>query len=81
MRPMECATVHAVVSSAHGMVSTVHAMDGRMGRGTEGLVQGMLDVGLGGLLQRNVAKSGKNRPKSEGEKGSFTRASRCETAR
>ena len=81
MRPMECATVHAVVSSARAVVSTAHGVDSRMGRGTEGFVQGMLDVGLGGLLQRNVAKSGKNRPKSEGEKGSFTRTSRCGTAR
>ena len=42
MRPMECATIHAVVSTARVVVSTAHGVDSRSGRGTEGFVQGYL---------------------------------------
>ena len=66
---MECATVHAVDSSAHGMVSTVHAMDGRMGRGTEGFVQGMLDVGLCVLCKEIAQKVAKIARKVKEKKG------------
>ena len=56
---MECATVHAVVSSARAVVSTVHGVDSRMRRGTEGFVQGMLDVGLCGLYKEMMQKVAK----------------------
>ena len=66
---MECAIVHAVVSSARAVVSTAHAMDSRMGRGTEGFVLGMLDVGLGGLCKEIAQKVAKTAKKVKEKKG------------
>ena len=69
VRPMECAIVHAVVSSARAVVSTVHGVDSRRGRGLKGFVQGMLDVGLCGLCKEIAQKVAKTAKKVKEKKG------------
>ena len=66
---MEHPTIHAVVSSARAVVSTVHGVDSRSGRGLKGFVQGMLDVGLGGLCKEIAQKVAKNAQKVKEKKG------------